>query len=105
MLHHHAIEATATEVLQCPSCGLPATITDRFTLNGSPGPVVHVKLVCAVGHWFTPPIESLPRRLREPRGVDATRCAHTHQGGGVAMSRVTRTASLSTHAVREDDPA
>jgi hypothetical protein len=104
MLHHHAIEATAAEVLQCSSCGLPATITDRFTLNGSPGPVEHVKLVCALGHWFTPPIESLPCRLREPRGVDATRRAHTHQRGGVAMSRVI-TASSSTHPVREHDPA
>ena len=46
MLHHHAIEATAAESLQCPSCGLPATITDRFTLHGSPGPVEHVRLVC-----------------------------------------------------------
>ncbi len=59
MLHHHAIEATAAESLQCPSCGLPATITDRFTLGGSPGPVEHVRLVCFAGHWFTPPIESL----------------------------------------------
>ena len=56
MLHHHAIEATAPEPLQCPSCGLPATITDRFTLHGSPGPVEHVRLVCVAGHRFTPPI-------------------------------------------------
>ena len=73
MLDHHAIEAAAAEARQCPNCGQPAVITDRFTLRGSPGPVEHVKLVCVVGHWFTPPIESLPRRLDEPRDVDATR--------------------------------
>ena len=73
MLHHHPIEATAPASLQCPSCGLPATITDRFTLHGSPGPVEHVRLVCFAGHWFTPPIESLPSRPHESRGVSATR--------------------------------
>jgi hypothetical protein len=73
MLHHHAVEATAAEALQCPRCGLSATITDRFTLNGSPGPVEHAQLVCVVGHWFTPPIASLPPRLHQPRDLDATR--------------------------------
>jgi hypothetical protein len=73
MLHHHAIEATAPKSLQCPSCGLPATITDRFTLHGSPGPVEHVRLVCFAGHWFTPPTESLRGRAHESHGVGATR--------------------------------
>jgi hypothetical protein len=43
----------------CPSCGLPAAITDRFTLGGAPSPVEHVKLVCVAGHWSTPPVEDL----------------------------------------------
>ncbi len=73
MLHHHAIQASAPESLQCPSCGLPATITDRFTLHGSPGPVEHVKLACAAGHWFTPPIDTLPRQLHQPSRGEATR--------------------------------
>jgi hypothetical protein len=73
MLHHHAIEAAAAEALPGPNCGPPATITDRFTLNGSPEPVEHAKLVCVVGHWFTPPIESLPRPLHESRAVNAMR--------------------------------
>ena len=77
MLNHHAIEATAAESLQCPSCGLPATITDRFTLRGSPRPVEHVRLVCFAGHWFTPPIESLPRRPHESGGGGAT-CIPAH---------------------------
>jgi hypothetical protein len=69
----HAIEVTAPDSLQCPNCGLTATIADRFTLQGSPGPVEHVRVVCVGGHWFTPPIESLPRRPHESRGVDARR--------------------------------
>jgi len=46
-------------LLDCPSCGLPAAITDRFTLGGAPGPVEHVKLVCVAGHWCTPPADHL----------------------------------------------
>lgn len=48
--------------LDCPQCGLPAQIVDRFSLGGSAGPVEHVKIVCVAGHWFTPLAESLPLR-------------------------------------------
>jgi hypothetical protein len=44
-------------LLDCPSCGLPAEITDRFTLNGAPTPVEHVKLVCVRRHWYTLPLD------------------------------------------------
>jgi hypothetical protein len=43
----------------CPSCGLPAAITDRFKLGGAPSPVEHVRLVCVAGHWCTPPVDQL----------------------------------------------
>jgi hypothetical protein len=59
MQPHDATAATATKSLQCPGCGLPTATTDRFTLNGSPGPVEHLKLVCVAGHWYTPTIDSL----------------------------------------------
>ncbi|MGP0036287.1 MAG: hypothetical protein ACLP4R_17195 [Solirubrobacteraceae bacterium] len=49
----------AAPLLECPSCGLPAAITDRFTLGGAPSPVEHVKLVCVAGHWCTPPVDHL----------------------------------------------
>lgn len=42
-------------LLDCPACGLPAEIVDRFVLDGSPSPVEHVKLRCIDGHWFTVP--------------------------------------------------
>jgi hypothetical protein len=46
-------------LLNCPACGLPAEITDRFILDGVPTPVEHVKLVCVSGHWYTPPVDQL----------------------------------------------
>ena len=48
---------TADRLVDCPECGLPAEIVDRFTLAGAPEPVEHVKLVCVAGHWFTPPVD------------------------------------------------
>lgn len=72
MLDHPTVEAIAARALQCPDCGLPTTITDRFTLHGSPEPVEHIALVCVAGHRFTPPTDSLPDRLREPCGADAS---------------------------------
>ena len=54
------IDTPHEPLLNCPTCGLPAEITDRFTLDGVPTPVEHVKLVCIVGHWYTPPVDQLP---------------------------------------------
>jgi hypothetical protein len=53
------IHIPAEPLVDCPACGLPAEITDRFTLIGAPGPVEHVKLVCVVRHWFTIPADML----------------------------------------------
>lgn len=47
-------------LLECPTCGLPAEITDRFTLDGAPVPVEHVKLVCVSRHWYTLPVDQMP---------------------------------------------
>ena len=56
-------------LLDCPLCGLPAEIVARFTLDGSPGPVEHVKIACLGGHWFTLPVDS----LRLPAATSASR--------------------------------
>jgi hypothetical protein len=61
-------------LLERPSCGLPAAITDRFTLGGAPSPVEHVKLVCVAGHWCTPPVEDLS-------GTELERHAAKRAGG------------------------
>jgi len=44
-------------LVDCPTCGLPAEITDRFILDGAPGPVQHVKVVCIRRHWCTLPVD------------------------------------------------
>jgi hypothetical protein len=54
------------QLLDCPTCGLPAEITDRFTLDGVPEPVEHVKLMCIGRHWSTLPIDLLPVSPRVP---------------------------------------
>jgi hypothetical protein len=53
------IHIPAEPLVECPACGLPAEITDRFMLVGAPGPVEHVKLVCVARHWFTIPVDML----------------------------------------------
>ena len=47
-------------LVDCPTCGLPAEITDRFVLGGAPGPVEHVKVVCVRRHWYTLPVDMFP---------------------------------------------
>ena len=54
---------TAPE-LDCPGCGVPMEIIDRFTLSGAPMPVEHVKVRCRAGHWYTMPTDSLARLSR-----------------------------------------
>jgi hypothetical protein len=50
-----------TTALDCPGCGAPMEIIDRFTLYGVPEPVEHVKVRCIVGHWYTIPTDWLAR--------------------------------------------
>ena len=63
-------EAVTTAELDCPGCGAPMEIIDRFTLYGVPAPVEHVKVRCVVGHWFTIPTEWLARADRAPGAAD-----------------------------------
>jgi hypothetical protein len=46
-------------LVDCPTCGLPAEITDQFTLGGAPEPVELVKVVCVRRHWYTVPLDML----------------------------------------------
>ncbi|MBV9001090.1 MAG: hypothetical protein JO304_18670 [Solirubrobacterales bacterium] len=62
-------------LLDCPTCGLPAEITDRFTLNGAPLPVEHVKLVCIQRHWYTLPLDQLVWRSPAPDRVEGSQVA------------------------------
>jgi len=51
-------------VISCPECGVPAEITDRFSLPSTDGPVAHVATSCMAGHHFRMPAEMLNRRPR-----------------------------------------
>ncbi|HZC40314.1 MAG TPA: hypothetical protein VE343_06535 [Streptosporangiaceae bacterium] len=42
-------------ILSCPGCGVPAEVTDRFSLPGTDGPVSHIALRCAAGHCYRMP--------------------------------------------------
>lgn len=57
MISNDKIHIPAEPLVECPACGLPAEITNRFTLGGAPGPVEHVKVVCVLRHWFTLPVD------------------------------------------------
>jgi hypothetical protein len=46
-------------LIDCPRCGLPAQIVDRFALKGTSGPVEHVKMRCVAGHVLTLLVEHL----------------------------------------------
>ena len=46
--------------IDCPACGLPATVEWRDMVAGTSGPVSHVKIRCPQGrHWFLMPEEWL----------------------------------------------
>jgi hypothetical protein len=53
--------------LNCPTCGAPMEVIERFTLPGAPEDVEHLKVQCIVGHWFTPTTESLVEADRDGR--------------------------------------
>jgi hypothetical protein len=43
------------ELVDCPECGLPAEVLDRFVLEGTGGPVDHVKTTCPKKHHLMYP--------------------------------------------------
>ena len=60
-MNNHEPDSTELQtdaLVDCPTCGLPAEITDRFTLGGAPGPVDHVRIVCVRKHWYTLPVDT-----------------------------------------------
>jgi hypothetical protein len=43
-------ESSVVEWLDCPECGLPAFVADRFAVRSTDGPVPHAVIVCARLH-------------------------------------------------------
>jgi hypothetical protein len=57
-----AARSTATPVagfVCCPECDGPSIVEWRATLDGTDGPVEHVKIRCGFGHWFLMPAAEL----------------------------------------------
>jgi len=54
------IRIPARPLVDCPDCGLPAEVTDRFVFKGAPASVEHVKVVCVRRHRFAIPADLLP---------------------------------------------
>jgi hypothetical protein len=48
----HESTSVTQSVIACPECGLPAEVTERFSLSSTDGPVEHVALACVDGHYF-----------------------------------------------------
>ena len=64
-MNSHEPDSTQLEpgtLVECPTCGLPAEVADRFTLGGAPEPVEHVKVRCIRRHWYTVPVDMLATR-------------------------------------------
>ena len=71
-MSNHEIHIPDEPLVECPACGLPAEILDRFTLGGAPEPVEHVKIACVMRHWFTLPVDMLaPARDSTPAAAGA----------------------------------
>ena len=54
-----SLTPAAGPLVDCPTCGLPAEIVNRFMLAGAPAPVEHVKVVCIRRHSYTLPVDML----------------------------------------------
>jgi hypothetical protein len=52
-------------IVPCPQCGVPAEITERFSLPSTDGPASHVMTYCAAGHHFR--MEETPRVRSEEK--------------------------------------
>lgn len=66
-------------VISCPDCGVPAEITERFSLPSTDGPVDHIVVHCVAGHHFRMPADMLPAAQQEQLAAD--RAGMTPSGG------------------------
>jgi hypothetical protein len=60
-------------VIPCPDCGVPAEVTERFSLPSTEGPVGHVALSCAAGHHFRMAVDRLSAPAQQQLAVQETR--------------------------------
>ena len=60
-------------VISCPECGVPAEVTERFSLPSTDGPVKHAALSCAAGHHFRMAVDRLSAQAQQQLAVQETR--------------------------------
>lgn len=65
------LAAGLERLVNCPECGLPAEIQDRFSLASTDGAVAHVALGCFGGHFFRMAVERLPADVPPQTGQRA----------------------------------
>lgn len=63
---YHHLYASQVSTVACPSCGGSAEVIDRFTLGTSDGPVLHLKVSCDRGHWYTLPADRVKADIAVP---------------------------------------
>jgi hypothetical protein len=61
------------DTTSCPQCGAAATVDRRPVLESTEGPVEHVRVDCAEGHWFVLPVAWLERARRAAAATGAGR--------------------------------
>src|SRR5215813_5934471 len=64
---------TLLTVISCPDCGVPAEVTERFSLPSTDDPVLHVALSCAAGHHFRMAVDRLPAQAQDQPAGQETR--------------------------------
>jgi hypothetical protein len=60
-------------LVPCPDCGVPAEVTERFSLSSTDGPVLHIALICAAGHHFRMPADGLSAQAQAQLAAPETR--------------------------------
>jgi hypothetical protein len=65
-LSRHESTSATQSMTACPECGLPAEVTERFSLSSTDGPVEHVALACVDGHYFRMPAEGMSPPAGQP---------------------------------------
>ena len=72
-------------LVPCPACGVPAEVTDRFSLASTGAPVEHLCLRCVNGHHFRTPADLLSAECRRQLRVqDLQRAAARGAGRLIA---------------------
>jgi len=82
---HH--ESASVNLSACPECGLPAEITERFSLSSTDGSVEHVALACVAGHHFRMPADRLSPEAR-PLAAGSDAAADAWRASSAANSRI-----------------